>query len=143
MIFNKGGRTLEHTWLSLVPFLIVIGMSIWLKNILPGLVVGLLAGSLIFTTDLLDGTIQSVTYMVTTLSDETNIKIIAFLYLFGGLVGMMNISGGIKGFSEWAGTKIKGERGLLVLIWLTLPFTFMMPMFRIMMIGPVVKSLAN
>jgi Na+/H+ antiporter NhaC len=134
---------LEHTWLSLVPFLIVIAMSIWLKNILPGLVVGLLVGSLIFTSDILDGTIQSVTYMVTTLSDETNIKIIGFLYLFGGLVGMMNISGGIKGFSEWVGTKIKNERGLLGLIWLTLPFTFMMPMFRIMMIGPVVKSLAK
>jgi Na+/H+ antiporter NhaC len=134
---------LEHTWFSLVPFLIVIAMSIWLKNILPGLVVGLLVGSLIFTSDILDGTIQSVTYMVTTLSDETNIKIIGFLYLFGGLVGMMNISGGIKGFSEWVGTKIKNERGLLGLIWLTLPFTFMMPMFRIMMIGPVVKSLAK
>ena len=134
---------MEHTWLSLIPFLIVIGMSIWLKNILPGLVVGLLVGSLIFTYDLVDGTTQSVTYVVTTLSDKTNIKIIAFLYLFGGLVGMMNISGGIKGFSEWAGTKIKSERGLLGLIWLTLPFTFMMPMFRIMMIGPVVKSLAK
>jgi Na+/H+ antiporter NhaC len=134
---------LEHTWFSLVPFLIVIAMSIWLKNILPGLVVGLLVGSLIFTSDILDGTIQSVTYMVTTLSDETNIKIIGFLYLFGGLVGMMNISGGIKGFSEWVGTKIKNERGLLGLIWLTIPFTFMMPMFRIMMIGPVVKSLAK
>jgi Na+/H+ antiporter NhaC len=134
---------LEHTWLSLLPFIIVIAMSIWLKNILPGLVVGLVVGSLIFTSDLVDGTIQSVSYMVTTLSDETNIKIIGFLYLFGGLVGMMNISGGIKGFSEWVGTKIKNERGLLGLIWLTLPFTFMMPMFRIMMIGPVVKSLAK
>jgi Na+/H+ antiporter NhaC len=134
---------MAHTWLSLVPFLIVIAMSIWLKNILPGLVVGLVVGSLIFTSDLLDGIIQSVTYMVTTLTDKTNIKIIAFLYLFGGLVGMMNISGGIKGFSEWVGTKIKSERGLLGLIWLTLPFTFMMPMFRIMMIGPVVKSLAK
>lgn len=134
---------MEHTWLSLLPFIIVIAMSIWLKNILPGLVVGLVVGSLIFTSDILDGTIQSVSYMVTTLSDETNIKIIGFLYLFGGLVGMMNISGGIKGFSEWVGTKIKNERGLLGLIWLTLPFTFMMPMFRIMMIGPVVKSLAK
>lgn len=134
---------MEHTWLSLLPFIIVIAMSIWLKNILPGLVVGLVAGSLIFKSDLLDGTIQSVSYMVTTLSDETNIKIIGFLYLFGGLVGMMNISGGIKGFSEWVGTKIKNEHGLLGLIWLTLPFTFMMPMFRIMMIGPVVKSLAK
>jgi Na+/H+ antiporter NhaC len=132
---------LEHTWLSLLPFLIVISMSIWLKNILPGLVLGLVVGSLIVTANFLTGAQQSVSYIVATLSDETNIKIIGFLYLFGGLVGMMNISGGIKGFSEWVGTKIKSERGLLGLIWLTLPFTFMMPMFRIMMVGPIVKSL--
>ncbi len=132
---------MEQTWLSLIPFLIVIGMSIWLKDILPGLVVGLVVGSMIVTSDLLAGTQNSVNYMVTTLANATNIKIISFLYLFGGLVGMMNIAGGIKGFSEWVGDKVKSERGLLGLIWLTLPFTFMMPMFRIMMIGPIIKSL--
>lgn len=136
-----GGINLNNTWLSLIPFLIVIGMSIWLKNILPGLVAGILVGSIIVSADLLSGTEQSVAYIVTTLSDETNIKIVGFLYLFGGLVGMMNIAGGIKGFSEWAGKRIRSERGLLVFIWITLPFTFMMPMFRIMMIGPIIKSL--
>ncbi|MBU7592878.1 Na+/H+ antiporter NhaC family protein [Metabacillus halosaccharovorans] len=132
---------MNQTWLSLLPFIIVIGMSVWLKNILPGLVVGILVGSILVSANLLSGTEQAVSYIVTTLSDETNIKIIVFLYLFGGLVGMMNISGGIKGFSEWAGSKIRTERGLLIFIWLTLPFTFMMPMFRIMMIGPIIKSL--
>lgn len=132
---------MNNTWLSLIPFLIVIGMSIWLKNILPGLVAGILVGSIIVSADLLAGTERSVAYIVTTLSDKTNIKIVGFLYLFGGLVGMMNIAGGIKGFSEWAGRRIRSERGLLVFIWLTLPFTFMMPMFRIMMIGPIIKSL--
>ncbi len=82
-------------------------MSIWLKNILPGLILGLLVGSLIVKGSLLEGTYQSVSYIVTTLSDGGNIKIIGFLYLFGGLVGMMNISGGIKGFSEWIGAKIQ------------------------------------
>ncbi|XJZ28651.1 Na+/H+ antiporter NhaC family protein [Bacillota bacterium Lsc_1132] len=130
-----------YSWFSLLPFLIVISMAIWLKNILPGLVLGLLAGSLLVKGDLLEGTYQSVSYIVTTLSNGNNIKIIAFLYLFGGLVGMMNISGGIKGFSEWIGTKIQTQRRLLGFIWITLPFTFMMPMFRIMMIGPVIKSL--
>jgi Na+/H+ antiporter NhaC len=137
----RGGITLEHAWLSLIPFLIVISMSIWLKKILPGLVLGILVGSLIVKVELMSGSEQAVQYIVTTLSDETNIKIVGFLYLFGGLVGMMKISGGIKGFSEWIGKRIKTQRGLLALIWITLPFTFMMPMFRIMMIGPVVKSL--
>ncbi|MEH7524503.1 Na+/H+ antiporter NhaC family protein [Bacillus sp. JJ1503] len=134
---------MEHAWLSLLPFIIVISMSIWLKDILPGLVVGLLVGSILVSSDLLAGTQQAISYVVKTLSNDTNIKIVGFLYLFGGLVGMMNIAGGIKGFSEWIGKRIKTERGLLGLIWLTLPFTFMMPMFRIMMIGPIVKSLIN
>ncbi|WP_458413414.1 Na+/H+ antiporter NhaC family protein [Schinkia sp. CFF1] len=132
---------MDHTWYSLLPFLIVISMSIWLRDILPGLVVGLLVGAIIVSSDIVTGTQQSVAYMITTLSDETNMKIISFLYLFGGLIGMMNISGGIKGLSEWIGAKIKTERGILSLIWLTLPFTFMMPMFRIMMIGPIIKTL--
>ncbi|WP_191560616.1 Na+/H+ antiporter NhaC family protein [Metabacillus idriensis] len=132
---------MESAWLSLVPFIIVIAISIWLKEILPGLVLGLLTGSIIAKGNILEGLQQVINYLVKTLSDETNIKIIGFLYLFGGLVGMMKIAGGIKGFSEWVGTKVKSNRGLLGLIWLTLPFTFMMPMFRIMMIGPVVKSL--
>ncbi len=134
---------MENAWLSLIPFIIVIGLSIWLKKILPGLVLGLLVGALLVEFSVLGGSQETVNYIVTTLSDENNIKIIAFLYLFGGLIGMMNISGGIKGFSEWIGDKIDSQRGLLSLIWLTLPFTFMMPMFRIMMIGPVVKSLMS
>lgn len=132
---------MEHAWLSILPFLIVIGLSIWLKKILPGLVLGLLVGALLVKFSILGGSQQSVQYIVSTLSNADNIKIIGFLYLFGGLVGMMRISGGIKGFSEWIGEKIDSQRGLLGLIWLTLPFTFMMPMFRIMMIGPVIKSL--
>ncbi|MGY0693407.1 Na+/H+ antiporter NhaC family protein [Virgibacillus sp. FSP13] len=132
---------MEHAWLSLLPFLIVIALSIWLKKILPGLVLGLLVGAFFVESDLLGGSQQTVSYIVTTLTDDSNIKIIGFLYLFGGLVGMMKISGGIKGFSEWIGGKIHSQRGLMGLIWLTLPFTFMMPMFRTMMIGPVIKSI--
>lgn len=143
MQLNGEDKVVEHAWVSLLPFAIVISMSIWLKDILPGLVVGILVGSILVTSNLLTGTQQAVTYIVSTLSDNTNIKIVGFLYLFGGLVGMMNIAGGIKGFAEWVGKKIKTERGLLGLIWFTLPFTFMMPMFRIMMIGPIVKSLIN
>ncbi len=96
---------MEHSWLSLIPFLIVIGMAIWLKDILPGLVLGLVVGSILVTSNVLGGIQQSITYIVTTLSDPTNIKIVSFLYVFGGLVGMMNIAGGIKGLRNGLGRK--------------------------------------
>ncbi|WP_085993130.1 Na+/H+ antiporter NhaC family protein [Oceanobacillus senegalensis] len=132
---------MEQTWLSLIPFVIVIAFSIWLKKILPGLVLGLAVGAFLVDFRVLGGAKETVNYIVTTLSDPGNINIIAFLYLFGGLIGMMQISGGVRGFAEWVGDKINSERGLLAVIWMTLPFTFMMPMFRIMMIGPVIKTL--
>ena len=99
-----GEEILEHAWLSVIPFLIVIPMSIWLKDILPGLVVGLLVGSFIVTSNLLEAAHNN---PFLTWSPHCPMKQISksscFLYLFGGLVGMMNIAGGIKGFSEWIG----------------------------------------
>jgi Na+/H+ antiporter NhaC len=132
---------LHSSWVSLLPFLMVIPSAIYLKEILPGLVLGLLVGSYLVSPSLMGGLYQAIQYILDTLSGRDNIKIISFLYLFGGLVGMMQISGGIKGFSEWVSGKIHTERGLLWLIWITIPFTFITPMFRIMMIGPVLKSM--
>ncbi|HJV45024.1 MAG TPA: Na+/H+ antiporter NhaC family protein [Bacillota bacterium] len=131
----------DSSWVSLIPFLVVIPMAIWLKEILPGLVLGLLVGAYIVSPTWLGGIEQTVHYIIHTLSNQDNIKIVSFLYLFGGLVGMMQISGGIKGFANWVSRKIHTQKGFLWLIWLTIPFTFITPMFRIMMIGPVLKSL--
>lgn len=134
---------MEASWLSLLPFFIVIGSALWVKNILPGLVMGLIVGSLAVEMTWLGGLRQSVHYIVQTLSEPENIKIIGFLYLFGGLIGLMQIAGGIKGFVEWLRHRLEGRRALYFFIWFTLPFTFMAPMFRIMMIGPVIRSLSK
>jgi len=134
---------MEHAWLSVLPFLVVIPIAIWLKEIMPALVIGLLVGSFCLEPTLTGGLKKSVDYIIQTLANADNIKIVAFLYLFGGLIGLMQISGGIKGFSQWVSSKVRSERGLIWLIWLTIPFTFMTPMFRIMMIGPVLKSISE
>jgi tetracycline resistance efflux pump len=47
----------------------------------------------------------------------------------------------MKGFVEWVGDRVKSNRAIMLLIWLTVPFTFFTPMFRIMMVGPVMKSI--
>lgn len=134
---------MEYSWLSVLPFLVVIPIAIWLKEIMPGLIIGLLIGSFSLDPTIIGGLKKSIQYIIQTMANSDNIKIISFLYLFGGLIGAMQISGGIKGFSQWIGSKVRSERGVVLLIWLTIPFTFMTPMFRIMMIGPVLKSLSE
>jgi Na+/H+ antiporter NhaC len=133
----------NHSFFSVLPFLVVIPVAIWLKEIMLGLTIGLLVGSFGMHPTLLGGLHQAADYILLTLDNAANTKIMAFLYLFGGFVGMMQISGGIKGLSNWLEGRLKSERSLLWLIWLTIPITFMTPMFRIMMLGPIVKSLSG
>jgi tetracycline resistance efflux pump len=134
---------LEGTWVSLLPFLIVIPLAIWLREILPGLVAGLLIGAFFLEQHFLLAIEQAVQATLQAATEMSHIQVLAFLYLFGALVGMMQITGGMKGFVQWISKKIHSRRRLLWFIWLTIPFTFFTPMFRIMLIGPVMKSLLD
>ncbi|WP_027409339.1 Na+/H+ antiporter NhaC family protein [Anoxybacteroides tepidamans] len=132
---------MQGTWISLLPFLVVIPLAIWLREILPGLVAGLLVGAFLLEGHWLRFIERAVDALLQTATEMGHMKVIAFLYLFGALIGMMQITGGMKGFVQWISGKIHTKRRLLMFIWLTIPFTFFTPMFRIMLIGPVMKSM--
>jgi tetracycline resistance efflux pump len=141
LVTCRGDDTLQASWLSLLPFLIVIPMAIWLREILPGLVLGLLVGAFCLEPHLLKGFNKTIHYLLQSITDIEHVKIILFLYLFGGLIGIMQITGGIKGFVQWVSRNIHSEKRMLLFVWLTIPFTFFTPMFRIMLVGPVMKSI--
>lgn len=128
--------------MSLLPFLVVIPLAIWLKEIVPGLVVGLVVGAFCLEKGSVLATIErAVDTLLKTMNDVEHLKVVAFLYLFGSLIGMIQIAGGVKGFVQWIDGRLHSKRRLLLFIWLTVPFTFFMPMFRIMLLGPVMKSI--
>ncbi|MCZ0755149.1 Na+/H+ antiporter NhaC family protein [Anoxybacillus sp. J5B_2022] len=132
---------MEGTWVSLLPFLLVIPLAIWLQEILPGLVVGLFVGAFCLEGHWFRAIERAVSALLQTATDIGHMKVMAFLYLFGALVGMMQITGGIKGFVQWISPKIHSKRRMMWFIWLTIPFTFFTPMFRIMLLAPVMKPL--
>ncbi len=133
--------SVEGTWVSILPFIIVILISLISKEILPGLVVGLIFGSYLVKPEAISGINQLVMYLLNILTEKVNIEIILFLYLFGGLVGMMQIAGGIKGFAEFVRPYINTEKKALLITWLSVPFTIMTPMFRIMIMAPILRAI--
>ncbi|KPC98317.1 hypothetical protein LR69_03437 [Geobacillus sp. BCO2] len=46
---------MEPSWKALLPFFVVIPISIWTKQVIPGLFVGLLVGSYLMTRPCLAG----------------------------------------------------------------------------------------
>ncbi|WP_096439081.1 Na+/H+ antiporter NhaC family protein [Alteribacter populi] len=132
---------MEASWLSIIPFLLVIPIAMYTRQVLPGLIVGLLVGSYLANPSLLGGIQTMLTYVVEALIDENNIKIIVFLYAFSGLVGIIKTSGGIKGFVEAASEKVVNKKQALILTYISTIGTFSAPTFRFVTIAPIMKAL--
>lgn len=135
----KGGQKME--WLSIIPFIVVILVAIKTKLVIPGLTAGLLTASFIHKPGIIDGLEQFYVFIMSGLKDENNIKIIIFLYMFTGLIGMMKYTGGIKGFVQSASGRINSKKGALFLTWISTIGTFSAPSFRIVTVAPIMKAL--
>lgn len=133
--------SMEASWLSIIPFLLVIPIAMFTKQVLPALIIGLLVGSYLADPSYLGGIQTMLTYLVQALIDENNIKIIVFLYAFSGLVGIIKITGGIRGFVELAAEKIKTKKQALILTYVSTIGTFSAPTFRFVTIAPIMKAL--
>ncbi|MGP4041428.1 Na+/H+ antiporter NhaC family protein [Gracilibacillus sp. D59] len=132
---------MEGSWLAIIPFLVVIVTAMKTKQVFPGLTLGLVVGAYIVEPSLIGGIEQATQYIVNSLTDINNLKIIIFLYMFSGLVGIMKASGGIKGFVELTSNKINSKREALLLTWASTLGTFSAPSFRIVTVAPIMKAL--
>ncbi|MDP4126152.1 MAG: Na+/H+ antiporter NhaC family protein [Bacillota bacterium] len=132
---------MEGSWVSLLPFLVVIPISILSKQVQPGLFAGLILGCYLKHPDLFGGVKTLVFYLVDNLIKLNNIRIIIFLYVFAGLIRLTKMTGGIKGFVDLVGRNVKTGRAAILLIWISTIGTFNNPNFRIVTIAPIMKIL--
>lgn len=132
---------MDQNWVSIIPFLVVIPIAIKTKQVLPGLFAGLLTGSYLLYPTLVGGLEKMVQFLVKGLIDPKNIKILVFLYAFSGLISMIKLSGGIRGFVEEASNRIQTKRGALFLTYVSTIGTFAAPSFRFVTIAPIMRAL--
>ncbi|UOF88666.1 sodium:proton antiporter [Fodinisporobacter ferrooxydans] len=129
------------TFWSILPFLIVIPLSMITRQVLPGLMVGLLVGSYMLHPSVLGGIQATLAYILKELSVSDNLRLIVFLYGFGAFVGLVRVTGGVTGFTKWMETRIHSIRGAFAVTWLSSLITFMAPDFRIITVAPVMKQI--
>ncbi|GKU84200.1 MULTISPECIES: Na+/H+ antiporter NhaC family protein [Niallia] len=129
-----------ENWFSIVPFVIAVFVAMTTRQVLVGLGLGLLIGSYSLKPGIFNSLSKMSDYVFIAISDRDNLRIIIFLFVFGGLVGMMQVAGGIKGFAKTVQKRIKTERSALIVAWSTILVTFMDCEFRIMTTGPVMKA---
>lgn len=128
-------------WVSIIPFLVIVPMAIWTKQVIPSLAIGLLAGSYIVHPSILGGIEQSAHDIIINLASPNNLYIIGFLYLFAGIIQLIQVTGGIKGFTAATSKRIRTRKQAFWLTWLTVLGTFSAPTLRIVVVTPLIKAL--
>lgn len=125
---------------SLIPFLMVIPIALLTRQVLPGLMAGLLVGAYMTHPTLLGGISATLHYILMELAVPDNLRLMVFLYGFGAFVGLVRVTGGVSGFATWVSSRIQSARGAFAVTWLSSFATFMAPDFRIITVGPVMKN---
>jgi tetracycline resistance efflux pump len=136
---TKGAYVLYGTAWSLLPFLIVIPISLWTRQVLPGLLAGLLVGSYMLHPSFLGGVNATLSYILKEVAIPDNLRLIVFLYGFGAFVGLVRATGGVAGFAKWIENRIRTIRGAFAVTWVSSLATFMAPDFRIITVAPVMR----
>ncbi|MCX7922279.1 MAG: Na+/H+ antiporter NhaC family protein [Clostridia bacterium] len=128
-------------WLSTIPALITIVLTFKTKKLIPALLTGVIIGSLISTRSIFNGITSIGEYIMEVLSDKDSAYTLGFLIAFGALAELIEMAGGISGFSERVSKWAKSEKGVLGWGWLLSIITFFDSSFHTIAVGTVLKPL--
>ena len=124
-----------------IPILVILIASIT-KRLIPSLFIGLVAGGILLAKgNPLFGIVYSAEHVLSALQSTDNLLIILVLFLFGSLAEIIKVSGGIKGFVEFAGKKVKSEKGAYASVWILTLFTFIDCCFHTIAVGTITRPL--
>ena len=104
----------------LLPPVVAIGLAMWTRQIYLSLFAGLWLGTTILAGgNPVLGLRGLADQVVTVFTTESNARILTFCLLVGGLVALVQVSGGVQGFINWARARGWGEsrRGAELLAW--------------------------
>lgn len=107
-------------WIVLLPPILAIGLAMATRRIYLSLLAGLWLGTTILVGgNPIAGLRELSDQAVAVFTNETNASILIFCLLVGSLVALVQASGGVRGFIEWARRRGWGEsrRGAELLAW--------------------------
>jgi len=135
-------KIMSATIWALIPPIVAIALALITKEVYISLLVGILAGALLFTGfNPLLAVEETINIMQNKMSD--NISILIFLAFLGILVTLITKSGASKAYGDWASKKIKSERGALLATSFLGMLIFIDDYFNCLTVGTVMRPVTD
>ncbi|HPO04105.1 MAG TPA: Na+/H+ antiporter NhaC family protein [Bacillota bacterium] len=105
--------------ISLIPIVVILVLALVTKNTFVSILIGVITGFLILAgMNPMDTFYQFIDGLYEVLMDETTVWVLLLCALFGGLIQLMQDSGGVLGFATLAQKVIKGRKASMIGTWI-------------------------
>ncbi len=131
-------------WIVLLPPVLAIVLALWTKEVYLSLLAGLWLGATILVGgNPILGLRELIDQLVAVFEDAGNVRILLFSLLVGGLIALVQGSGGVEGFIKWASNRGWGQtrRGAEVLAWAVGMVIFVESSITCLIVGAINRPL--
>ncbi|MCI8598314.1 MAG: Na+/H+ antiporter NhaC family protein [Lachnospiraceae bacterium] len=128
--------------LSILPPVIAIGLALITKEVISSLLVGILAGTLIYSQGNVVGMVTA-TFELMGSKIGDNVNILIFLGLLGALVVIVTRAGGSAAYGDWASRKITTRRGAALATSALGCLIFIDDYFNCLSVGTVMRPVTD
>lgn len=127
---------------TLLPPIIAIALALITKEVYSSLLIGILAGALLYTGFNPLHTVET-TFAIMGEKIGGNVNICIFLVLLGILVSLVTKSGASRAYGEWASKAIRGRRGAAFATSFLGMFIFVDDYFNCLTVGTVMRPVTD
>ncbi|MCH7670807.1 MAG: sodium:proton exchanger [Proteobacteria bacterium] len=132
----------DYGILSILPPLLTIAVALYSKNVLLALVCGILSGSLIISdfnpfAAILDAIENQV---LSEVANGTQIQVILVIFIIGGFVKLLEVSGGASAFARKMTTVVTSRAKAQLLVWFSGLGIFFTDSGNSLIVGPLYRS---
>ena len=133
------------TFWALIPPIIAIVLALITKEVYSSLVIGIIAGGIIYSGGNFETTMSHVLIdgFVSNIADSYNMGILLFLIILGAMVAMMNKAGGSAAFGRWTFKHIKSRTGAQLMTILLGVLIFIDDYFNCLTVGSVMRPVTD
>ncbi len=133
------------TFLSLLPPIIAIVLALITKEVYSSLIIGIIAGGIIYAGGNFEGIINHVVQdgFIGSVADSWNVGILIFLVILGTIVALMNKAGGSAAFGRWAVKHIKSRVGAQIATICLGVLIFIDDYFNCLTVGSVMRPVTD
>ena len=136
--------------LTLIPPIVAIVLAFITKNVVISLFIGILSGSFLISLTgynvfyaLIQAFLDFVTRALNSLADPWNAGIILQVLVIGGVINLVGKMGGAKAIAEALAKKAKTARSTQLITWLLGLFVFFDDYANSLIVGPIMRPVAD